>query len=407
VRLRTENTREVRTIRNVIGILRGTDEPERRILLSNHHDAWVYGAVDPSSGTASLIALARAFGQLAREGFRPRRTIVFGSWDAEEYTLTGSTEWGEEHESELSRDAVVCINVDASASGRDFSASASPLLFSILREVARDLPDPGASGRSIADSWRERAGRQNVRSYATGAAAGEELPVAILGSGSDYTVFFNRLGVSSADLIFDGPYGVYHSVYDTYRWMEQVGDPGFLYHAAMAQYAGLLALRFANADAFPFDAPAYGREIARYSQQLAAEPGAKGLAPELESLARRAREWSEAARGAQRVFAARVASGQVTGAALRRYNEWLLSLERGLLDPAGLPGRPWFRHLIYAPLPSYEAETLPGVREALRTGGGEAARREIARLASKLEAAAAAGRRLARTVPLARKTSGP
>jgi len=418
--LAVENTREKKTIRNVIGTLRGSEDPDRKILLSNHHDAWVYGAVDPSSGTATMISLARALGTLARAGFRPRRTIVFGSWDAEEYTLTGSTEWGEEHENDLRKNAVVCINVDASTSGKDFSASASPLLFAAIREAARDVPDPGAPGKSVADTWRENAGKTNVRSYATGAAEGEELPVAILGSGSDYTVFFNRLGVPSIDLVFDGPYGVYHSVYDDYNWMATVGDPGFLYHAAMARVAGVLALRFANADLLPLDAPAYGKEIARYAEELARAPEAKDLGPELAALAKAARSWSAESELAQNAMTRRLASGEAAPKALDAANAWLLSLERALLDEDGLPGRPWFRHLIYAPLPSYEAETLPGVREAIggsgdrklpRSGLAEAAdsrfagsasvakRRaeaqgEIRKLVRKLEAAAGDARRV-------------
>ncbi len=273
--LAIENTRERRTIQNVIGVLKGTDEPARQILLSNHHDAWVYGAVDPSSGTATMISLARALGTLAKQGLRPRRTIVFGNWDAEEYTLTGSTEWGEERAADLAQNAVICINVDASSSGRNFAASASPLAFAAIRETAADVADPGADGKSVADTWRESAGGENVRSYATGATGGD-LPIAILGSGSDYTVFFNHLGVPSVDLVFDGPYGVYHSVYDDYGWMATAGDPGFLYHAAMARYAGVLALRFANADVLPFDAAAYGTEIARYAKDLAREGRATG-----------------------------------------------------------------------------------------------------------------------------------
>jgi N-acetylated-alpha-linked acidic dipeptidase len=392
LRLKVENTREVRTIRNVIGVLRGTDEPERTILLSNHHDAWGYGAVDPGSGTATMIELARALGQLAREGWRPRRTIVFGSWDAEEYTLTGSTEWGEEHERELRENAVVCINVDASTSGRDFSASASPLLFEAIREAARDLDDPGSPGRSVADSWRETAGRSNVRSYASGASR-DELPISVLGSGSDYTVFFNRLGVPSTDLVFDGPYGVYHSIYDDYNWMATVGDPGFLYHAAMARYAGILALRFANADAIPFSAGVYGREIAKYADDLASDKPGSAVASELSRLAKAARSWSASAGRREKRILERVASGAASREELSRDNRWLLSLERELLAEEGIPGRPWFRHLVYAPLPSYEAETLPGIREALEAGSLDAARREIDRLTVRLESAAAAAGR--------------
>ncbi len=391
LRLRVENTRETRTIRNVIGVLRGTDEPERKIVLSNHHDAWVYGAVDPSSGTATMISLARALGRLAREGYRPRRTIVFGNWDAEEYTLTGSTEWGEENEEDLARNAVVCINVDASSSGSSFSASASPLAFSAIREAAASVPDPGFPGKSVADTWRETAGKTNVRSYATG-AAGDDLPVSILGSGSDYTVFFNRLGVASVDLVFDGPYGVYHSVYDDYAWMATAGDPGFLYHAAMARYAGVLALRFANADVYPFDAAVYGSEIARYAEELSRESSGAALAWELSGLAREARAWSEASQAAQASIHASLRTG---GAASKKWdaeNRWLLSLERGLLDRQGIPGRFWFRHLVYAPLPSYAAETLPAAREAAIAGDLAAARQAIGNLTQKLSAATAAAR---------------
>ena len=240
--LKIENTREQRTIRNIIATLRGTEEPQRKVILSNHYDAWVYGATDPSSGTATMLSLGRALGKLAAEGWKPRRTIILAAWDAEEYTLTGSTEWGEENEYDLARDAVVCINVDEATHGRQFSPSASPLLFNAIRDAARDLPDPGSPGRSLAESWRENTGFVGVQSYATSSGGSEELPVGILGSGSDYTVFFNHLGIASTDLTFDGPYGVYHSVYDTYRWMATEGDPGFLYHAGMAKYAGLLAL---------------------------------------------------------------------------------------------------------------------------------------------------------------------
>ena len=388
---KAENTREIRTIRDVIGTLPGSDEPEKKILLSNHHDAWVYGAVDPSSGTAAMIALARALGQLAREGLHPRRTIVFGSWDAEEYTLTGSTGWGEEHEADLRGNAVLCVNVDAATSGRNFSASASPLLFSAIREAAASVEDPGRPGLTVAQTWKENASRRNIRSYATGDAPGEEPPVAILGSGSDYTVFFNRLGVPSMDLVFDGPYGVYHSVYDDEHWMEAFGDPGFLYHAAMARVAGLLALRFANADVFPFEASRYGREIARYAEELGKSSTGRPISRDLALLASRARLWSREAAAAERSIARRVAAGSRE---LRTANEWLLSTERSLLEESGLPGGPWFRHLIYAPLPSYAAETLPAVREAAEAGHPEDARGQAARLIRKLQSAIDAARRV-------------
>jgi N-acetylated-alpha-linked acidic dipeptidase len=395
VRLQVENTRERRTIRNIIGTLEGTDERAQKVILSNHHDAWVYGAVDPSSGTATMISLARALGRLAREGLRPRRTIVFGEWDSEEYTLTGSTEWGEEHEADLVRNGIVCINVDASASGAAFSASASPTLGSVIRAVAAAIPDPGAPGKTVAESWREKASAaKNVRSYASGERFGEELPVAVLGSGSDYTVFFNRLGIASMDILFDGPYGVYHSVYDGYGWMSRHGDPGFRYHAAMARLAGVLALRFANADVLPFDPSPYGREIAAYAKELAAAPAGRPLAPDLARLSAAAERWSRESKASQDAVAAELASGRADAARLRSVNSWLLGLERAVSDDGGLPDRPWFRHLIYAPLPSYAAETLPAIREAAVRADATAARGEIARLEARLERAAQEARRI-------------
>ncbi|HEY1249753.1 MAG TPA: M28 family metallopeptidase [Thermoanaerobaculia bacterium] len=401
VHLAIENTRETRTITDVIATLRGTDEPARKVLLSNHYDAWVYGAADPSAGTSALLSLGRALGALARTGFRPRRTLVIAAWDAEEYTLTGSTEWGEDNAADLAENAVACINVDEAAHGTQFSPAATPLLFETIREVARDLPDPagGRPDRSLADAWKESGAGGGISGYSSLAGARDALPVGVLGSGSDYTVFFNRLGIASADLTFDGPYGVYHSVYDTYRWMATQGDPGFRYTAAMARYAGVLALRLANADLLPFDGAAYGREIARYARGLAAQPEGAPLARELAGLAGRAEAWSAAAAAAQDALSAKLAStptgdarADVGGA-----NAWLLSLERSVCDPAGLPHRGWFRHLIYAPLPSYVAETLPGVREALLAGDQDLARAETERLGRRIDAASQAAHLLGGT----------
>ena len=358
--LKIENTREQRTIRNVIATLKGIDEPQRKVLLSNHYDAWVYGGVDPSSGTAAMLALGRALGKLAAEGLRPRRTIVIGEWDAEEYTLTGSTEWGEQYERDLKQNAVVCINVDASALGEALRGLGLAPAVHALREAARDFPDP--------DDARQDARRRLDASGGSRLDGPEKLPVAILGSGSDYTVFFNHLGIASTDLVFDGPYGVYHSVYDTHRWMATQGDPGFVYHAAMAKYAGLLALRFANADALPFDASAYGREIARYAEDLKALDAA-GPPPARSRTSPRSRgPGARAAGAAQKAIAARVAGDRLGFTCPPRRQRLAVVARAGAPRSAGDSRRPWFRHLVYAPLPSYEAETLPAIREALVEG---------------------------------------
>jgi N-acetylated-alpha-linked acidic dipeptidase len=383
LRMRLVIPRELRPIRDVIGRIPGTDpDPAvagQVVLLSNHHDAWTYGGVDPSSGTATALELARALGELQRRGVRPRRTIVFGIWDAEEFTLTGSTEWGEQHEETLAKGAVACLNVDSSTSGDTLSVTAVPSLRPFLYEVARAVPDPKGRG-TVYDVWRA-ADQGNVRGYGVVAGARtEDPPVRILGSGSDYTVFFNHIGVPSVDAIFDGPYGVYHSIYDTHEWMRRFGDPGFQYHAAMARLWGLMALRLANADVLPFDYGVYGRDILAYLDDLEAVARARGVAVDLKAA-------RDAATALSRLPAAGPASEGAFGAAAR--NAALMQAERDLLSREGIPRRPWFRHLIYAPLPSYEAETLPAVREAIVAGDAAAARAQAGLLAEALRRAVA------------------
>jgi N-acetylated-alpha-linked acidic dipeptidase len=381
LRLALDIPREVRTIRNVIARLPGADpDPavaSQIVLLSNHHDAWTYGGVDPSSGTTTALELARALGDLAKRGMRPRRTIVLGIWDAEEFTLTGSTEWGEEHADELRAKAVACLNVDASTSGDRFSISAVPSLRRFFYEVARRIPDPKGRG-SVYDVWRA-GDASNIRGY--GVVAGEsttEPRVAILGSGSDYTVFFNHVGVPSADFLFDGPYGVYHSIYDSHEWMSRYGDPGFRYHAAMAGLWGVAALRLANADVLPFDYAAYGRDLVVYLDDVEALAGKGPLAVDL----------GPARQQARRLAALALPATDGDADLRRRRNEALLQAERDLTRAEGLPGRPWFRHLVYAPLPSYAAETLPGVREAILEKDAARASAQVAALAQALRQAA-------------------
>ncbi len=378
LRVKLDIPRETRTIRDVIARIPGADpDPavaRQIVLLSNHHDAWTYGGVDPSSGTATALEMARALGELRRRGLAPRRTLVIGIWDAEEFTLTGSTEWGEEMRETLARDAVACLNVDASTSGDRLAMSATPSLRPFLYEAARAVADPKGRG-TVYDVWRAGTGA-NIRGY--GVAAGtktEEPEVSILGSGSDYTVFFNHIGIPSVDMLFDGPYGVYHSAYDSHEWMRRHGDPGFAYHAAMARLWGVMALRLANADAMPFDFAVYGRDLVAYMDDLDAV--AKRAAVPLDLGPARS----------QALRLAGLAPG-VPGTAVRGDAEPLRLAERDLLIPEGIPDRPWFRHLVYAPLPSYAAETLPGVREAVMAGNAARAARQAAVLADAIRGAA-------------------
>jgi N-acetylated-alpha-linked acidic dipeptidase len=371
-----ENDKQVRSIWNVIGRLRGTERPDEWVILGNHRDAWVFGGVDPSSGTATMMETARAFGELKRSGWKPRRTLVFGSWDAEEFTLTGSTEWGELEAEKLKAGALAYLNVDSSSSGNSFSASAVPALANFLRQVAREVPDP--SGGSIYDAWLRNS---------TAKSKGPEVTTR-LGSGSDYTVFLNFLGVPVADLTFDGPYGVYHSIYDSFTWVDRVGDPGYYYHAAMGRYWAVAALTLSECDYVPLDYAAYAREVQNYLDETAEAAQKRKIELDFTTAREAARAWEK--NGQAALDAARTAVERGDKARVERIHQGLMKVERALLDPEGLAGRPWFKHLIYAPRPTYKAMVLPALTEAIEAGDGPRARAELARLARALNRATAA-----------------
>ena len=397
VHMALEMEDRVTPIWDVIGKITGSEEPEKTVILSNHHDSWVYGAVDPASGTATMLETARALGELLKRGFRPRRTIILGSWDAEEYTLTGSTEWGEQHEAELKKNAVLCMNVDASTSGQDFSISMVPALVPALIEATQVVRDP-ATGKTLYERWKENRGGTNIRSYAIPGSAAAPVPYGILGGGSDFMVFLQHDGVPSLDMIFDGPYGVYHSLYDDYDWMAKYGDPGFRYHAAMSRLWGLLALRFADADLVPLDYSLYATEIAAYLTELEKSAPPDFAESEIKPLIQKCNGWHDVAARVTAVLEKRRSTELVEqpspadAAADGVINAALMAEERALLDPNGIPGRPWFRHVIYAPLPSYDAETLPGLREAINAHDWKLAHEEAARIARALDRAVAAAK---------------
>ena len=386
VRMRVRTDDRVRPVWTVTGLIRGSERPEDVVIVGNHRDAWVYGGVDPSSGSAALIELARVLGDLTRSGWRPRRSILFASWDAEEFALTSSTEWGEQHEAWLRRSAVAYLNVDSAASGSTFSAAAVPALNQVLDEVARTVRDP-VSRLTLAATARDRRTREGGRRL-TGTA--DDVVDNRLGSGSDYTVFLNFLGVPVADLSFDGPNGVYHSLYDNHNWVATIGDPGFRYHVALVQFWGLVALRLAGADVVPLDYEPYARRVDEFAAEVArrwiGRPGA-GTADFLTDVRDAARDMrAAAARFNERREAA---LRQSDSSRFELLNRQLLAVERALLDPDGIPGRPWYRHLIYAPRFTYAPEVLPGVAEAVDDGDSGRASAQSARLAAALRRATA------------------
>ena len=370
-----QNDKKVRSIWNVVGRLRGAERPNEWVILGNHRDAWVFGGVDPSSGSATLMETARAFGELKRNGWKPRRTLIFASWDAEEFTLTGSTEWGELEAERLQAGALAYLNVDSSASGSSFTAAAVPALADFLRDVARDVPDP--SGGSIYDKW-ERESK----------IASEPMVTTRLGSGSDYTVFLNFLGLPVADLTFDGPYGVYHSIYDSFTWVDRVGDPGYYYHAAMGRYWAVAALRLSECDYVPLDYAAYAQEVQSYLDETEQLARRLKVSVDFSQVRDAAKAWEKNSRTALDVARKAVAAGDKDG--VERVHMGLMKVERALLDQEGLVGRPWFKHLIYAPRPTYKPLVLPALTEAIEARDQSRTKLEIERLTRALKRAASA-----------------
>jgi N-acetylated-alpha-linked acidic dipeptidase len=381
VHMRVRMDDAVRAIWTVTARLTGATHPDQLVIVGNHRDAWAYGGVDPSSGTASMMELARSLGVLAKQGLRPKRTIVFASWDAEEFTLTSSTEWGEQHASELAGHAVAYLNVDNSVSGVSFGASAVPSLNRAIAEAADAVIDPD-SGRSIAAASQ----RSTRDASALPGATGNALVNNRLGSGSDYTVFLNFLGVPVLDMSFTGPYGVYHSIYDNHLWMSKFGDPGFRYHAAMARIWGVLALRLANADVVPLDYRPYADRIREFIGDVtdhAAPRDRVALGP----LGLAATRFAEAARGMSGRIDALLSSRIADPASALAIDRALLAAEGAFIDRDGLPGRPWYRHLIYAPKPTYAPEVLPGVAEAAQAGDRARLADQVRRLVAALDRA--------------------
>ena len=374
VRLKLDMDFQIRPIWNVIARIPGTVQPDRWVVVGNHRDAWTYGAVDPNSGTAPLLAVARGLGQLLKQGWKPKRTIVLASWDGEEFGLLGSTEWAEDHAEVLGRNAVAYLNMDVGVSGTRFSASAIPSLRRLIFEVAREVNDP-ATGRDLESVWSEESrqvkkeGGMPITVPAETAAPVSTGPrVGDLGSGSDYTPFLQHLGVPSLDIGFGGHYGVYHASSDNFFWMESFGDPTFRYSVLAAQIYGTLALRLADAEVLPLDYEDYGKALEKHLDDLDRELKKDGEHGRLHLKSPRASaaRFAEAARSLGKKLREAKFLPQPDPEGLSAVNGELLEVERNFLLDNGLPGRAWFRHAFYAPgvYTGYAAVVFPGIREA-------------------------------------------
>lgn len=358
--------------------IRGAEVPDEWIVMGNHRDAWEFGGVDPSSGTATMMEVSRGLGELKRQGFRPRRTLVLCSWDGEEVGLTGSTEWGEQFAEELKQKAVAYINVDSAASGPNFEGSAVASLAPLLVEISKTLEDP--SGKSFYEAWK---GAVRERKKAKSPIKDAELVDTRIGSGSDHTVFLNHLGIPTVGLSFDGPYGVYHSMYDNFYWMNHFGDPGYRYHRLMAQLWGVLALRLANAEVIPFDFAFYADNLRQFVNELVQK---RTLTPalDLKRLLRRVAEFQAAGAHLHRLCDGKLIADALDSRTAKRINADLRQVERNWLNPDGIPGRPWFKHTLYAARYTYAHLELPGLTEAVEAGNLRRAGQQLKILESAL-----------------------
>ena len=371
-------TNPYKDIWDTFGIIRGSDYPDEIVMIGGHRDAWGPGAADNVSGTVSVMEAAHAIADQVKAGRRPKRTIVFATWDAEEWGLLGSTEFVEEDSLRLSRQVIAYLNQDDVAQGPNFGAGGSPSLRALLRDVARQVPDPSHQG-SVYEVWRKRA---NLSADSLEPQMGDP------GGGSDFAGFYNHLGIPIADWGFGGPQGVYHSAYDSYHWMSKFGDPGFEVHATTARIGAALLLRLANADILPYDYVEFARTMRRFGTQVTASISDKHWKASTSELIS-AIDRMEAAAVAFAAARDRALTAQPLPGRLRQVNASLLQVERQLTRPQGLVTRSWFRNLIYASDENngYSTMVLPSVNEAIRLGDEAAVTREVSDLVQRFDAA--------------------
>ncbi len=372
----------LRTIWDVIGRIPGTADPSQWVIAGNHRDAWIYGAADPGSGTAAMLEAVHGLGVLLQHGWKPRRTILVASWDAEEEGLIGSTEWVEQHSADLAH-GVAYLNMDVAVSGSMFNAAAVPSLRNFLREIAAEVPSP--VGGTVLDQWSKDSRARRHDPPTDPLFASTVADVGDLGSGSDYTPFLQHAGVPSTDIGSDGPYGVYHTVYDDYDWFIRFADPSFAYTQQQARIFGLEILHMADADVLPYDYTVYADQIDRYLGQARNRAVSRGMELDFAGAAAAAHNLAAAAHTAHKLQLA--PPGNASG-----LDRALYSAEHALLIPGGLPHRPWYRHSIYAPgeFTGYEAVVIPGVNDAIETLDPVRAQAQLNLLAQALNRAAAA-----------------
>ena len=374
-------TRGTKPIFNTFGIVRGSEFPDEIVMVGGHRDGWGPGTADNVSGTVSVLEAARAVADAIKSGHRPKRTIMFATWDAEEWGLIGSSEYVEDDSLRLMRGGVAYLNQDGAAGGVRFGGGGSPSLRAMLRDVAGAVSDPNGKG-SVYAEWR----RASAVADTTEPAMGDP------GGGSDFAGFYNHLGIPIADWGFGGPGGVYHSQYDDFTWMTKFGDSSYAYHAAAARIGAAMLLRLANADILPYDYVEFARTMKRYLPAMDLALGVKKWSGNTTALRDAIGRMEQEATAFSSARDATLAAGAPSRAQRQAVNAALLQVERALARPQGLRTRPWYRNLIYVADEDngYANMVFPSVNEAIRANDERLAASELTDLAQRFDRATGA-----------------
>ncbi|XP_047282124.1 N-acetylated-alpha-linked acidic dipeptidase 2 isoform X2 [Homo sapiens] len=371
VRMHVYNINKITRIYNVVGTIRGSVEPDRYVILGGHRDSWVFGAIDPTSGVAVLQEIARSFGKLMSKGWRPRRTIIFASWDAEEFGLLGSTEWAEENVKILQERSIAYINSDSSIEGNyTLRVDCTPLLYQLVYKLTKEIPSPddGFESKSLYESWLEK----------DPSPENKNLPrINKLGSGSDFEAYFQRLGIASGRARYTknkktdkySSYPVYHTIYETFELVEKFYDPTFKKQLSVAQLRGALVYELVDSKIIPFNIQDYAEALKNYAASIynlskKHDQQLTDHGVSFDSLFSAVKNFSEAASD----FHKRLIQVDLNNPiAVRMMNDQLMLLERAFIDPLGLPGKLFYRHIIFAPSShnKYAGESFPGIYDAI------------------------------------------
>nr|VDD09874.1 unnamed protein product [Brassica oleracea] len=379
VNMTLQGEMKMKKIHNVVATIRGSEEPDRYVILGNHRDAWTYGAVDPNSGTSALLDIGRGFSLLLESGWRPRRTILLCSWDAEEFGMIGSTEWVEEHVLNLGASAVAYLNVDCAVQGSGFFAGATPQLDSVLVDALKLVQDPDDVTLTVEETFKSQ--NNNIERLSR--------------VDSDFSGFLHHAGIPSIDMYYGADYPVYHTAFDSYDWMIRNADPLFHRHVAMAGIWGLLGIILADEPVLPFDYISYAEQLQAHrdavSKLLEGKVSVDPLSVAIQEFSLVAKEVADEAKKLKEQAYSKY---DVAVAAKRReLNDRMMLAERGFLDSEGIKGKEWFKHLVYGPAAEPESKLcfFPGIADAIATNSSDGSiKHEIWRVTRAIQRASKA-----------------